>query len=103
MRPMHDKIKRDYSQTPNKYLVDGGFTHRADVTQLEAAGTQVYAPLYQEEKQLEQGKNPYVGKPGDSAEMAAFRVRMGTQEVKDITSGAPRSPSFPMPIAATAV
>jgi transposase len=84
MAPMHDKIKRDYSQTPGKYLVDGGFTHREDVTQLEAAGTQVYAPLYQEEKQLEQGKNPYAGKPGDSAEMAAFRVRMGTQEGKDI-------------------
>jgi hypothetical protein len=54
------------------------------VTKLEADGTHVYAPLYQEEKQLEQGKNPYAGKPGDSAEMAAFRVRMGTQEAKDI-------------------
>ena len=42
-----------------QYLVDGGFTHCDNVTQLEAAGTQVYAPLYQEEKQLEQGKNPY--------------------------------------------
>ena len=84
MGPMHGKIKRDYSQTPGKYLVDGGFTHRDDVTRLEAEGTQVYAPLYQEKKQLEQGKNPYAGKPGDSAEMAACRVRMGTQEAKDI-------------------
>lgn len=84
MGPMHEKIQADYGQTPEKYLVDGGFTHRADVTQLEAAGTQVYAPLYQEEKQLEQGKNPYAFRPGDSMEMAAFRVRMGTPEAKEI-------------------
>lgn len=84
MGPMYQKIRRDYGPTPGKYLVDGGFTHRDDVTTLEADGTQVYAPLYQEEKQLEQGKNPYAGKAGDSAEMAAFRVRMGTQEAKDI-------------------
>jgi transposase len=84
MGPMYEKIRGDYSPTPDQYLVDGGFTHRDDVTQLEAGGTQVYAPLYQEEKQLEQGKNPYALRPGDSAEMAAFRVRMGTQEAKDI-------------------
>jgi transposase len=84
MGPMYEKLQGDYGQTPGKYLVDGGFTQRDDVTQLEAEGTQVYAPLYQEQKQLEQGKNPYAGKSGDSAEMAAFRVRMGTQEAKDI-------------------
>ena len=84
MGPMYEKLQGDYSQTPGKYLVDGGFTHRDDVTQLEAKGTQVYAPLYQEQTQLEQGKNPYAGKSGDSAEMAAFRVRMGTQEAKEV-------------------
>lgn len=84
MGPMYKKIRTDYAPTPDKYLVDGGFTHRDDVTTLEADGTRVYAPLYQEEKQLEQGKNPYQGKSGDSAEMAAFRVRMGTQEAKNI-------------------
>lgn len=84
MHPMHEKIKGDYGQTPHKYLVDGGFTHRQDVTKLEADGTQVYAPLYQEKKQLEQGQDPYTGKPGDSAEMAAFRARMGTPAAKQI-------------------
>lgn len=48
MGPMYEKIRKDYSPTPGRYLVDGGFTHRDDVTQLEAAGTKVYAPLYQE-------------------------------------------------------
>jgi transposase len=84
MGPMYEKLQGDYRPTPQKYLVDGGFTHCDDITRLEAAGTQVYAPLYQEQKQLEQGKNPYAGKPGDSLEMAAFRVRMGTPEAKEI-------------------
>jgi transposase len=95
MGPMHAKIQADYGQTPGKYLVDGGFTHRADVTQLEAAGTQVYAPLYQEVKQLEQGQDPYAGKPGDSAEMAAFRIRMGTPEAKEIYKRRPAIAEFP--------
>lgn len=95
MGPMYDRIKEDYGQTPGQYLVDGGFTHRADVTRLEAAGTQVYAPLYQEKKQLERGQDPYAGKPGDSAEMAAFRARMGTPEAKEVYKRRPAIAEFP--------
>lgn len=84
MAPMFDKLISDYGQTPTNYIVDGGYTHRDDVTKLEIAGASVYAPLYREEKQLEEGKNPYVGKPGDTPEMAGFRERMGTAEAKEI-------------------
>lgn len=95
MGPMYEKIRGDYGPTPDQDLVDGGFTHRDDITQLEADNTQVDAPLSQEEKQLEQGKDSYVGKPGDSAEMAAFRVRMGTQEAKDIDKRRSAIAEFP--------
>ena len=95
MGPMHAQIQAAYGQAPRQYLVDGGFTHCDNVTQLEAAGTQVYAPLYQEEKQWEQGKNPYAGKSGDSAEMAAFRLRMGTPEAKQIYKRRPAIAEFP--------
>ena len=88
------------ANSPRQYLVDGGFTHRDNVTQLEAAGTQVYAPLYQEEKQLEQGKNPYAGKSGDSAEMAAFRLEWEPRRLSRFTNDGRRSPSSPTPIAA---
>ena len=84
MGPMIEKIKDDYGQTPGRHLVDGGFTHRDDITKAESAGTRIYAPLHQEKKQLEQGKDPYRGKPGDSPEMTAFRSRMGTDEAKEI-------------------
>lgn len=84
MGPMYDKVKDDYDRTPDQYLVDGGFTHKEDVTEAELAGSEVYAPLYQEQKQLEQGQDPYSRKPGDSPQMAAFRQRMGTAEAKEI-------------------
>jgi transposase len=84
MGPMYEKIQRDYSHAPGQWLVDGGFTHRGDVTKLEADGVQVYAPLYREQKQLDEGQDPYVGKLGDSTEMAAFRARMGTPEAKEV-------------------
>jgi hypothetical protein len=84
MGPMHAKIQADYARSPGKYLVDGGFTHCGDVTQLEAAGTRVYAPLHQEQQQLQEGRDPYAAKARDSAEMTAFRARMGTPEAKEV-------------------
>lgn len=93
--PMYEKIRRDYGQAPGRYLVDGGFTHRGDVTTLETDGVQVHAPLYREQKQLDEGQNPYAGKPGDSAEMAAFRRRMGTPEAKEIYRRRPAIAEFP--------
>ena len=84
MGPMIEKIKDVYGLIPGRHLVDGGFTHRDDITKAESAGTRIYAPLHQEKKQLGQGKDPYRRKPGDSPEMAAFRSRMGTDEAKEI-------------------
>lgn len=82
MRPMYEDVCERYQITPKEYLVDGGFAKREDVTQVEQNGTQVYGPLYGEEKQIAEGKNPYAPKPGDTPEMAAFRQRMGTEEAK---------------------
>ncbi|MFG0262531.1 MAG: transposase [Novipirellula sp. JB048] len=48
-----------------------------------SGGTEVLAPLYAEEKQLEQGKDPYAAKAGESPEMTAHRARMGTPEAKE--------------------
>lgn len=45
----------------------------SDVMALEQAGTAVHAPLPCEKKHLAAGKDPYVRKPGDTPEMAAFR------------------------------
>ena len=95
MGPMLDKIEQDFGIHPNKYLVDGGFANCHDVTKAEKSGTRVHAPLYREQKQLEEGKDPYAGKPGDTPEMAAFRERMGTAEAKELFKRRPAIAEFP--------
>ncbi len=83
MQPMHEQVQQDYDVTPKAYLVDGGFAKLSDVTALEQAGTAVHAPLPCEQKHLAAGKDPYAPKSGDTAEMAAFRTRMGTPAAKE--------------------
>lgn len=83
MKPMHDKIKEDYEATPSKYYVDGRFIKNDDVTDLAKSGTAVYGPVYQEQKQLDAGKDPYARKRDDSDQMAEFRQRMGTSAAKE--------------------
>lgn len=95
MQPMHQRLGDDYGVTPRKYLVDGGFAKREDVTSLEQAGTQIYAPLIAEDKQRAAGQDPYAKKSGDTPEMAAFRQRMGTAEAKMIYKKRPGVAEFP--------
>jgi hypothetical protein len=42
----------------------------------------VYAPLKDEQKQLDAGKDPYAAKRYDSAAVASWRQRMGTAAAK---------------------
>ncbi len=83
MKPMYEDVCERYSTIPERYLIDGGFSKKSDITELEKNGTQVYAPLYNEEKQLESGQDPYAARPGESQEMTAHRERMGTTEAKE--------------------
>ncbi len=82
MRPMYDDVCTRYGLLPEDYLVDGGFAKKDDITHVEKNGTKVYAPLYAEEKQLAEGKDPYAERPRESAEMTAHRQRMETTEAK---------------------
>ncbi len=95
MGPMHETLSRTYAHTPKAYLVDSPFATIDDVTQLEAAGTKVYAPLSKEKQQLEAGEDPYARKKRDTDEMADFRQRMGTPEAKAIYKQRPSIAEFP--------
>jgi len=95
MQPMHAQLQQDYGVTPERYLVDGGFAKKEDVTTLEQAGTAVHAPLSCEQKHLAAGKDPYARKRGDTPEMAAFRARMGTPEAKEIYKARSSIAEFP--------
>lgn len=83
MEPMYKDVCERYGVIPENYLVDGGFSKKDDITEIERNGTKVYAPLYNEEKQIESGEDPYAARKGESEEMTAHRKRMGTAEAKE--------------------
>jgi transposase len=82
MKPMHQDVCERYDMVPQDYLVDGGFAKKNDITEVEKNGTAVYAPLYGEQKKIDAGQDPYAGRSGESEEMTAHRLRMGTAEAK---------------------
>ncbi len=84
MAPRHADIHQRYGKHPGKYLVDGGFTRKNDITTLEKCGTQVFGPIPQAKSMVAKGTDPYARQPGDSDEMLAFRKRMRTDEAKTI-------------------
>lgn len=84
LEPMHKDICERYDVVPKDYLVDGGFSKKDDITAVEKEGTKVYAPLYNEQKQIDSGEDPYAERKGESQEMTAHRERMGTAEGKKI-------------------
>ena len=92
MQPIYDDVCERYDVVPDDYLVDGGFAKKDDITHVEQNGTEVYAPLYAEKKQLAAGEDPYAARPQESPEMTAHRQRMGTIEAKKNTNAGRRSP-----------
>jgi transposase len=84
MVPRHADIHERYDVYPENYLVDGGFSTKNDITQLERLGTRVHAPILQEDFMRARGNDPHARQPGDSDEMLAFRQRMATEEAKTL-------------------
>jgi transposase len=82
--PMLQQLEERYDQIPQEALVDGGFAARDSIDQASQAGCTVYAPLKEEQKQLDAGKDPYAKKKGDSPAVASWRARMGTATAKTI-------------------
>jgi hypothetical protein len=83
MPPMVEQIEKRYARVPEEYLVDGGFAKKEDIEQVStrAKPTTVYAPV---QKPKKEERDPHQPRSGDSAAVAAWRVRMGTAEAKDI-------------------
>jgi transposase len=84
LEPMLADIRDNIGETPKTMLLDGGYGTRENVDLADKEGTVLYAPLKAEERQLEEGKDPYAPKRGDSPAMADFRARMGQAESKDL-------------------
>jgi transposase len=76
--PMLDQLDDRYDRPPEEALVDGGFASLDAIDDAAERGCTVYAPLKDEQKQLDAGKDPYAAKRYDSPAVAAWRERMGT-------------------------
>jgi transposase len=82
--PMLDQLEDQYQKTPDEALVDGGFASKDAIEQAQQRGCTVYAPLKDEAKQKEAGRDPYAPKKGDTPAIAAWRQRMGQAVAQQI-------------------
>jgi len=82
--PMLDQLKERYGRLPPEAVVDGGFATTTSIEEATERDCTVYAPVKEEKKQREQGKDPYARKKHDSDAIAAWRARMGTEEGKSV-------------------
>jgi transposase len=81
--PMLDQIEGRFEERPKEALVDGGFAGHEDIEKVQKGekGCKVYAPVPEPKKE---GVDRHEPKAKDSAEVAEWRVRMGTEEAKEI-------------------
>jgi transposase len=82
LEPMLDDIRGNIGRDPKVMLADGGYASKDNVDLADARGTVLYSALREEQKQLDQGQDPYAPKKRDSEAMKAFRARMGEAESK---------------------
>ena len=87
--PMLDPIEARTGVRPTELLVDGGYPSHDAIDQATAAGVTIYAPVPKPRIKASDPSDqppvdPYLPKPGDSDAVAAWRVRMGTADAKQI-------------------
>jgi transposase len=87
--PMLEQIEARTGVRPTELLVDGGYSNHDAIDQATAAGVTLYAPVPKPRSKASEPPDPppvdpYLPKPGDSDAVAAWRVRMGTDDAKQI-------------------
>jgi IS5 family transposase len=80
LTPMVEQVETRYGQSPQAWLVDGGYPAHEQIDQA-VEHTTVYAPV---PKAKDPDTDPHARKEGDSEAVGAWRERMGTEEAKAI-------------------
>jgi Transposase DDE domain len=84
MDPMVAQVEGRYGETPKQWPADGGFSTADDIEAVSRRGATVHAPVKDVEKERKKGVDPLRPPASDSAELAEWRARMGTEESKEI-------------------
>jgi hypothetical protein len=86
-----EQIEARTGVRPVELLVEGGYSNHDAIEKASAAGVTLYAPVPKPRKASEASEtpdqppiDPHLPKPGDSDAVAAWRVRMGTDDAKQI-------------------
>lgn len=95
MLPIYEKVKEDYKQTPEHYVVDAAFATKSAVTDLEKNGTKVVAPIPRAKEAIKNGKDPHQRQANESEEFGNFRARMADQHYKDKLKMRPSQAEYP--------
>lgn len=77
--PMQNKIKEKYNIYPKEMLVDQGYLEHNNIKKAQEKGTKIYV----NPRKLG-NKNPNEPRPDEHGEIAEWRVRMGSEEAKEI-------------------
>jgi transposase len=78
--PMRLRVQERTGGVVQEHLMDGGFVKLEQIERAEQAGVKVYAPPQQSRKDID----PYRVRETDSAEIAAWRTRMASEQAKTI-------------------
>ena len=81
LMPMVEQLRTRHGTAPAEYLVDGGYAQHADLEAVEAGGTTVFAPV---PTPKDANRDRHRALPTDSAVIAGWRERMGTEAAKAI-------------------
>jgi len=81
LAPMVEQVHARFAERPKEVLVDGGFASHADIEVVSAPdkGCVVYAPVPEPK---DPQRDRYTPLAGDSPAVAAWRVRMGTEQAQ---------------------
>lgn len=81
VEPMLDQIEERTGAVPGEYLVDGGYMKLENIEVVSERGARPYAPAHTWKKKA---IDPYEPKAGDSPAVAAWRVRMKSEDGKRV-------------------
>jgi IS5 family transposase len=82
LAPMIEQHHERYERVPEEVLVEGGFAKKEDIEQVAQGETTVYAPV---QKSKDPERDAHTPRPDDTAAVAQWRQRMGTEEAKAIS------------------